>query len=279
MQQADSLQRFLIEKANVRGVIVRLDKALATILEQHNYPETINHFLGQSLAVAIMLSSTLKYQGQLTLQMQTRGALKMLVAKCNDRLQIRGLAQFTPGYKQEELEQSLVEGNMLVTVDADDRVKPYQSIVPLNGGTIAQAFSSYLQQSEQLPTSLHLLSDAQSCIAIMLQHIPDSDDSSHQVDDFAKDILPLEIMADMSNADYLKLTFPEVDIRIFESEAVSFTCNCSRERSIASIRLLGEQDAMAAIAEKQMLDVHCEYCNTIYSFDRDAVQQLFSEQH
>jgi molecular chaperone Hsp33 len=277
MQQADSLQRFLIEKANVRGVIVRLDKALATILNQHNYPEMVNQFLGQSLAVAAMLSSTLKYQGQLTLQMQTRGALKMLVAKCNDRLQLRGLAQFTPGYKQEELEQTLMDGNILVTVDPDDRVKPYQSIVSLSGGSLTQAFSSYLQQSEQLPTSLTILSGAKTCIAVMLQHIPDSDDSSHQVDDFAKDVLPLEIMAGMSNADYLKLTFPEVDIRLFDDEPVSFACNCSRERSAASIRLLGEQDAKAAIVDKQVLDVHCEYCNTTYSFDREAIHELFAE--
>ena len=67
MSAPDVLRRFLFEDFPVRGEIVRLEASWQAVLERHDYPPAIRAVLGEALAAAVLLASTLKFDGLLTL--------------------------------------------------------------------------------------------------------------------------------------------------------------------------------------------------------------------
>ncbi|MCX7126121.1 MAG: Hsp33 family molecular chaperone HslO, partial [Gammaproteobacteria bacterium] len=94
MLNTDAAQKFMLENQDVRGVIVHLTESYQVILKQHNYPPIVQKFLGEVLLASTLLAETIKLNGRMTIQFQSDGAIKLLVAQINDRGHLRGLAQW-----------------------------------------------------------------------------------------------------------------------------------------------------------------------------------------
>ena len=131
MKHNDTIQRFILEHSDLRGELVYLSDSLNTIMQQHKYPPFIRKFLGEVLLAAVLLRSIIKVDGVLTIQLQSEGAVRLLVAKCDGNYHIRGLAQWDKKASEQALQQAIGKGNLIVTVMPDHRVEPNQSIVPL----------------------------------------------------------------------------------------------------------------------------------------------------
>ena len=83
---ADSLQHFLFEnKLNeplpIRGNIVHLNNTFKQILQHQTLPKVLKLALGELMAASALLSATLKMDGVMVLQLQSKGALKLLVVE------------------------------------------------------------------------------------------------------------------------------------------------------------------------------------------------------
>lgn len=144
---------------------------------------------------------------------------------------------------------------------------------------------NYFQQSEQIKTHLFLASDENSIAGILLQALPKSE-VIHKDTDFLENIKPSETsnwetvvhltrtltpeeILQLPNKDILRrlyLTHDE-DVRLFDSERLSFQCSCSRERMENAIRLLDEKEMLEILQEKEIVTVTCEFCNQQYQFD------------
>ena len=74
------IQNFQLESSALRGRMVRLGKVLNDILQTHDYPNPVAHLVGETAALALLLSAMLKYEGIFTLQTSSDGPLSMLVA-------------------------------------------------------------------------------------------------------------------------------------------------------------------------------------------------------
>ncbi|MEY8264570.1 MAG: Hsp33 family molecular chaperone HslO, partial [Bermanella sp.] len=81
MANPDSLQRFTFDNSHVRGELVGLNQTLKDIFARQSYPEAVNNLLGELLAAAALLSATVKIDGLLTLQVQSNGPLRILLAE------------------------------------------------------------------------------------------------------------------------------------------------------------------------------------------------------
>ncbi|MEK7716711.1 MAG: Hsp33 family molecular chaperone HslO, partial [Pseudomonadota bacterium] len=73
MITGDSLQRFIFENAPIRGEIVHLDATWQAVLERRQYPPRVRELLGELMAAAALLTSTLKFDGRLIMQIQGKG--------------------------------------------------------------------------------------------------------------------------------------------------------------------------------------------------------------
>src|SRR5579863_2220891 len=108
----DLVQPFEIEPYGMRGRLVRLGPLVDQILKQHVYPPAVGTMLGQSIALAVALSSALKYDGIFTLQTKGDGPIRLLVADVTSAGAVRGYAQ----YDAERLSRALAEGAAMDSV-------------------------------------------------------------------------------------------------------------------------------------------------------------------
>lgn len=291
MSEQDSLRRFLFEGAPLRGHWVRLSRAWIEAREHQRLPPGAMGLLGEALAAATLLSSTLKVDGTLTLQLAgSTGQVAMLVAQATAGHTVRGVAQLAaaPAAVADAAGslRTLVEGGRLVVSLAQgDGHTPWQGIVPLAGDDLAGCLESYFAVSEQLPTAIVLAADACHAAGLLLQKLPDAGRggiAGAVADDLWEEATALlgtlgrdELLA-VEPAQLLQRLFGGHDLRLFDAEAVRFACRCSRERVAAMLQGLGEQEIKAILAEQGAVEVICEFCCRPYRFDAVDAGQLFA---
>lgn len=274
----DSLQSFIFQDHDVRGRLVRLHESVEAIIFQHSYPPVIHILLGELLTAAVLLSSSFKYDGQLTIQFQSEGPLRMLVAKCNHQLETRGLAQWDHAATEQMLRETFFSGQLIVTVENLNDSHRYQSIVEINHKTIAEAIEQYFQQSEQIPTKLVMTNHQKQFVGLLIQKMP-----SHNIEQLAfwqhveilmNTLKPHELLA-WNNQRLLKNLFHEENLRLFDHQPVLFKCHCSHEKSKNTLRLLGREEVINYFLTNKMLTVTCDYCHQTYEFTKPEAEQLF----
>ena len=59
-------------------------------------------------------------------------------------------------------------------------------------------------------------------------------------------------------------------------QPIEFHCTCSYERSRQAIKVLGEDEVVALIAEGEAV-VDCHFCHERYVFDRAALEAILDE--
>ena len=103
------IRPFQIEGSDVRGRLVRIGSAFDKVLEQHNYPAPVARLIGETLALAAALASTVKYAGVFNLQAQGSGPVNLLVADVDSEGGLRGFARYeeAPFEAGAEIEQSI----------------------------------------------------------------------------------------------------------------------------------------------------------------------------
>jgi molecular chaperone Hsp33 len=289
MHDRDSLRRFMFEHFPIRGQLVHLDAAWRALIEHREYPAAIRDTLGQAAAAALLLASTIKFNGVLSLQLQGDGPVHLMLVQCTDGLGVRGLARYREaGAAQVEFDALFGQGNLTVTLETESAAQRYQGIVPITGSRLADALQLYFENSEQLPTRLWLHADANGASGMLLQRLPtegataqagevqaDVEDAWRRVQLIGDTLTPEELRT-LADQEILHRLFNEDDVRLYESSPVYFRCRCSRERVAGMLQGLGEQEIRSVIAERGEVEVRCDFCNRAYTFDPVDVAQLFN---
>lgn len=279
--EKDQHIRFLFEGVSVRGELVQLHDTWQKMLERHAYPESIKQILGEALAATVLLSSTLKYDGSLTFQMQGDGPLKLVVVQVTSQGQIRGLARWEGDIPSGGITKKMGDARIVITIANQDRANPYQAIVPVQGETLADCLQHYFNSSVQVPTKLWLAVDDKQVGGLLLQRLPDETEFKETHDE---DWSRLCVLTDtVKDKELLTLEPPELLYRLFNGEEVgivssdpiSFACSCSSERIEETIRSLGQAEVISIIDEMGSVEVRCEFCNKAYHYSRTDADRLF----
>jgi len=271
--QTDYVQRFLFENLDVRGRLVCLTGAWRKMTEGRAYPPRIAELLGQSTALAAMLGANQKDAGRITLQVQGSGPIKLLVADCTPDLKIRGMAH------HEGDDPSFGEGRLALTFENVLNGQIYQSLVPLEGATLAEIFQNYLVRSEQRVSFLRLHADHEAVCGLLLEKLPGADardaDGWNRVGHLAS---TLELRETVNTQPYELLVrlFPEELLRVFRIDPVEYHCPFDVQNVERVLRGLGRDEVEAILAERGEVVIKNEMCNHEYRFDRAAVETLFA---
>ncbi|HUN67694.1 MAG TPA: Hsp33 family molecular chaperone HslO [Burkholderiales bacterium] len=280
----DYVQRFLFEDLDIRGRLVCLTGAWRRMTEGRGYPAHIAELLGHSTALAALLGANRKLSGQasgrVTLQVQGSGPIKLLVADCASAMKIRGMAQYA-----RELPLGagigglLGDGRLAVTLEDGSSGQIYQSIVPLEGESLAAIFEHYLAQSEQLTSFLRLQASADAVCGLLLEKLPGADardaDGWNRVTRLA-DTLALAETVHAQPYDLLVKLFPEELLRVFRIDPVAYHCPFDVQNVERVLRGLGRDEVESILAEQGEVVVRNEMCNHEYRFDRATVETLFA---
>jgi len=156
MAQHDQLHRYLFENYAVRGELVTVSETWKQILENHDYPQPVKNVLGELLVATSLLTATLKFAGDITVQLQGDGPMSLAVINGNNEQQMRGVARVQGDVPADASLKTLVGNGYLVITITPAEGERYQGVVGLEGDTLAECLEDYFLRSEQLPTRLFI---------------------------------------------------------------------------------------------------------------------------
>ncbi len=174
----DAVRPFEVAAIDVRGRIIQMGPVLDTILARHDYPPTVARLLAEATVLAVLLGSSLKFDGKFIMQTKTDGPVDMLVVDYRTNGGIRAYARFD-GAAVAAAEAAgasrpgelLGRGTLAMTVDQGAHMNRYQGIVPLEGEDLEEVAHTYFRQSEQIPTRVRL--------AVAEMHVREGDRLHH----------------------------------------------------------------------------------------------------
>jgi molecular chaperone Hsp33 len=299
---------FICDGAPVRGEIVSMSSAWQAILERRTDPPAVRRILGDFVGAATLLSASLKFEGTLIIQAQSKGPIQLLVVECKSDLSIRATVklsvdptEITPNATLGELLDASQTGRLVITLDPKDREPgqpPYQGIVALqehHGAIIkpvtsaAEAIALYMQNSEQLDTRIWLSSNETHIGGLLLQRLPNSGGHAHLDPQIAAEgwsriqalgeTITDEELLHLPPATILRRLFLEEStengVRSFPSRPIRFACSCSRTKVADVLRMLGEEEVQSILAEQSVVETVCDFCAQPYRFDAVDCQQVF----
>ncbi len=272
---ADSVIPFGFESLPVRGALIHLSRSWRRMLRDHDYGALIVETLGHAAAATGLIAHSLKFDGSITLQIQSRGALRMLVMQCTSDLKLRGLASVGPAGDVSNFADLIEEGHCAVTVDNGKR--PYQGIVDISAESLSASLEHYFARSVQVPSHIALVANEDVAGGILLQQVPgqpiDPDDWN-RLHILAETLGDRDFHGDAGIGLIGKL-FAEDDIRVYKTRAVSFRCRCSQQKTEDVLKMLGENEARETLAAEGAIEVVCEYCGQRRNFDAVDIERLF----
>lgn len=294
----DTLQKFLVDNAPVRGELVEISDTWQQVQARRDYPVAVKTLLGEMLAAAALLSANLKFNGMIVMQIHGDGPIKLLVVECDSDLQLRATAKLADeavigeDATLTELVNARGHGRFVITLDPKEKLpgqQPYQGIVPLDGDSVATVIENYMLRSEQLDTKLWLAADDRVSRGLLLQKLPgegginaptakaegsDIDTWEHFV--MLGNTLRREELLSTDIATLMHRLFWEETIRVFDPAHPSFHCSCSREKVGNMLKMLGREEVEDALTQMDKLGIDCDFCGQHYEFDAVDCARLFA---
>jgi len=267
----------------LRGEIVHLERTLEDIHAIHAYPAGVARLLGEFVAASVLLASTLKFRGSLTIQARSDRQVPLIMAECSSDLTVRAIARGAEEAVAHSFTELLGDGQLVLTV-SPERGNRYQGIVPLENDSLAASIDAYFNQSEQLQTRLYLASDGQTAAGLLLQQLPAQleKDAAQRREDWHRigtlaDTLSEKELLGVEEPRLLHRLFHEETVRLFDPEAVCFRCSCSQDRTLAALSTIGEAEIRSILQEQGSVTMDCEFCNQRYVFNEDELRGLSSD--
>jgi molecular chaperone Hsp33 len=308
------VHKFLFDGLPVRGTLVRLTDSWQEILQRRAansttgaYPAPVSQMLGELTAAAVLMQSSIKFNGSLTLQISGDGPVKLAVAEVQPDLSLRATAtvmgEVAEGSSLSKMINVNNKGRCAVTLDPKDKFPgqvPYQGVVPLFDDhrqpieKLSSVIEHYMLQSEQLDTTMVLAADDKVAAGLLIQRIPmqgEGNLAGSMVSKRNEDEIGLNehynrlavFAASLKQEELLHLNASEILHRLFWEEAMiryepmpaKFACTCSRERVSNMILSLGQAEVEEILTERGEVEVSCEFCGQQQRFDPVDAAQIF----
>lgn len=275
-------------------------------------PQAVRALLGEMTAAGVLMQASIQFNGALVMQVFGDGPLKVAVTEVQSDLRFRTTAKVVGAIADDARLSEMVnvnnEGRCAITLDPQDKMpgqQPYQSLVPLHGDQhekleqLSSVLEHFMLQSQQIDTTLVLAANDECAAGLLIQRMPLKGEANlagaatqHHEDEIGlnEDYNRISILARSLTAQELLTLDPETVMhRLFWEEKVlrypvltgvegpRFECSCSRDRVGRMILSLGADEAKSIVAERNTIEVGCDFCGMQYVFDAVDAAQLFTD--
>lgn len=281
----------------VRGMAGRSVRAFAVtgraLTEEarraHNTSPIGTAALGRLMCGALMMGAMLKGDRDLlTVRIDGDGPMQGLLATADSRGNVKGYVKvpdvILPPNAAGHLNVGGAVGSGTLTVIRDLGLKePYVGQVPLRSGEIADDLTAYFAVSEQTPSSVGLgvLMNKNNTVreagGFLFQLMPDAAEAD--IDRLEQNLRALppvtELLRDgLTPEQILTRAADGFPLTIEETRPVRFYCDCSREKCVRTLELLGEKELDRMIADGKPADLTCQFCGKSYTFSPDDLREI-----
>jgi molecular chaperone Hsp33 len=276
--KTDVLNRYLFDGKHARGELVQLTKTYQEIIALHEYPLGVQTLLGELVAATCLLTATLKFEGEITVQLQGDGPISYMSVNGDHNQNMRGIARLAEPTEGVGLRALVGKGTMVITI-RPEKGEPYQGVVALDKDNLADCLAHYFEVSEQIPTKIWLFNnnDNTQVAGSLIQLLPDGDNKEKQLSDFehlcqlTNTISPDEIFS-LDAENLLYRLYHQEEVRLFEPQDVNYQCSCSEEKCLTAIAQVAPSELASIIEEQGCVSMTCEYCLTTYKFDEAKLE-------
>lgn len=287
----DEIVRVLAKDAPVKAMAITGRELTERARQIHKTLPVATAALGRTLMACSMMGNQLKGAGSsVTLRVKGDGPMGSITTVSDTEGGVRGYVQEPAVILPPRVDGKLDVGGAVgktgtLTVIKDlDMKEPYVGMVPLVSGEIAEDVTDYFAASEQIPTAcaLGVLVDTDQSVlragGYLIQLLPGAgDDVIERVESGVKQLGPVTAALMEEGADgeaLLRRALPGFDLEVMERHSVSYHCPCSRERVAAALVSMGSDELTALIEEQGSAELTCQFCDRVYSFDREELENL-----
>jgi len=287
----DYLVRVMNHSKNVIGLAAVTTELVEEARRIHGTSRTASAALGRALTGGLLMGALLKRGQRLALKFEGSGPLKKIIVEADQDGTVRGFVAVPEAevpLKDEKLNVSAALGSRgLLTVVKDLGLKePYQGVVNLLTGEIAEDIAHYYAESEQIPSAVglgvfvNLEGTVTASGGFLIQSLPPSEDRI--VDQLVENIRKIPSITELlrqgkSPEDLIEEIFSGVPYIPLGKRDLSFRCPCNRERIERVLISLGSVELEKLIAEQGEADVTCEFCRSVYHFTKGELEKLRQE--
>ncbi len=283
-----------LQKAYAFDGTVRIYAAITTELvkkaqEIHNLWPTSCAALGRCLTIAAIMSCTYKASEHLTIKVCGNGPIGKITLEATDG-KVRGFVQ-NPGVYLSFNNGKLNVGDAVgrsgyIEVIKDLHMRaPFSSTSSLISGEIAEDFTYYFAQSEQIPSSVGLgvLIDPDGKVissgGFLIQIMPGCKEETIQfLEEHLNQMKPCSDMIQLGySAEEIIHEITNGDYQLLETKELFYSCPCSKERFRRGLLSLGKQELTSIVQEDHQANITCNFCQKKYTFTEADIVDMIDE--
>ena len=260
----------------------------------HHTSPTATAALGRSLLACAMMGNQLKGEGNsITVQIRGGGPLGNITCVADFEGNVRGYV-VNPNVDVERKEIGKLDVGAAVGTDGSITVikdlgmrEPYVGSIQLVSGEIAEDVTAYFAESEQIPTACALgvlvrkdNGEVITAGGYLIQLLPGADEETIcKVERGLQKVgyVSGRLSEGASALDLIKEVLAEFEVEILETSPVEYRCYCSRERVIKALVSLGTEEMRSLIDEQGSADMTCQFCDEIYHFSREELEEIYRD--
>ena len=289
----NTITRAMSRDGNARIIIINSKAMVNDAIRIHGLSPTAAAALGRTLTAASMIGVMLKDKDDsVTLTFNGDGSLGKMLAVSDYYGNARGFVQNPkadlPLNKRGKLDVAGIIGKGTLSIVKDmGEGQPFVGLVPIVSGEIAEDVTNYFATSEQTPTvcALGVLvgTDFKCACAggFLIQLLPNADNDFIDKLEARVPLMPPVSQLFSSgkpNSELLKeILGEEIEFDVFDEIDVSYHCNCSKERVERVIASLGSKEIGLMIEEEKDIDVSCQFCDNIYTFNKQDLERILKK--
>lgn len=287
-----NLIRMISDDGQLSVMAVDSTNIVSDMRRIHSTSKVCSAALGRLLTAASLMGSMLKgKEDSLTVKINGNGPCETVLAVSDSCGNVRGYignakVQLPLNEKGKLDVKGAVgtEGSLTVIKDLGLK-EPYVGQTRIVSGEIAEDITSYYAVSEQIPTvcALGVLVDPDTENIIcsggfIIQLLPYAQEETiAKLEKDLESVKPVTAMLfdGMNPEEICRAVLKSFKLEKLDDAEVEYRCTCSRER-VAKALIATGKDGLSEMAQDEVTEVVCNFCNKKYHFPKDEILALLN---